>query len=172
MGMLIDNVESVRASASPTDPVKRLNSLQGDLVRWKMKRALGRTAMSLVVANGLFGLSGCGGSDGSSTAIPSPAPPPAPAPAPPPAAAYSATVSWSMPMLNTDGTSLSDVSGYRIHYGTSPASLTLSVLVSGAGVTSRVISGLTPGTYYFAVSTVNSVGTASDLSNPASKTVP
>jgi hypothetical protein len=77
-----------------------------------------------------------------------------------------------VPLLKTDGTSLTDVSGYRIYYGTSPASLTLSVSVSGAGVTSGVISGLAPGTYYFAVSTIDSAGVASDLSNVASKTVP
>lgn len=175
-----------------------------------MKRVLvGRGAMSLAMANALFGLAGCGGSDGSVLALsaeaapnrmattqarkqpqwkkgpvpapapapepapaPAPAPEPAPAPAPPPATTYSATVSWSMPLLNTNGTSLTDVSGYRIYYGTSPNSLTLSVPVSGAEVTSGVISGLAPGTYYFAVSTLNSAGASSDLTNVASKTVP
>lgn len=150
-----------------------------------MRRALS-CAMSLAMANALFGLSGCGGSDVSSIATPAPAPAPppapapaptptpvpAPAPAPPPATTYSATVSWSVPLLNTDGTPLADVSGYRIHYGTSPASLPFSMSVSGAGVTSGVISGLTAGTYYFAVGTLNSAGIESVPSNPASKTVP
>ena len=85
---------------------------------------------------------------------------------------YSATVSWSVPLFNTDGTSLTDVVGYRIYYGTSPTNLARSISVSGNGVTSHVISGLAPGTYYFAVATLNSTGTASDLSNAASKTLP
>ena len=77
-----------------------------------------------------------------------------------------------MPLFNTDGTSLTDVAGYRIYYGRSPTNLAQSVSVSGNGVTSRVISGLTAGTYYFAVATLDSTGTASDLSNAASKTLP
>ena len=159
-----------------------------------MKRKLGRTALALTLANGLAVLSGCGGSDdppvaaavpapeiGSGIPVtPGPAPAPAPAPSPPPAPpppqppppTYSATVSWSVPLLNTDGTSLTGVTGYRIYYGPSPANLPDSILVPGAGATSHVISGLTPGTHYFAVATLNSVGVASDLSNAASKTVP
>ena len=167
-----------------------------------MKRKLGRTALALTLANGLAVLSGCGGSDDPAVAVaapapesgsgipvtpgpapapaPAPSPPPAPTPPPPPTPAppqpppptYSATVSWSVPLLNTDGTSLTGVTGYRIYYGRSPANLSDSILVPGAGATSYVISGLTPGTHYFAVATLNSAGVASDLSNAASKTVP
>ena len=158
-----------------------------------MNHRLTRTAMSLVLANGFAALSGCGGADQAPAVqavaapapdsgnglpvIPGPAPTPpssptpAPTPAPPPST-YSATVSWSVPLLNTDGTSLTGVTGYRIYYGPSPANLPDSILVPGAGSTSHVISGLTQGTYYFAVATLNSVGVASDLSNAASKTVP
>jgi hypothetical protein len=144
----------------------------------ELKRALGRVAMTLFVANCIGGLSGCGGSgQAAAVGVPAGPVPPAPGPAPPPPAPpspppYSATVSWSTPLLNTDGTSLTDVSGFRIHYGTNPTSLTQMVTVSGAGITSHVISGLSAGTYYFAVSTLNSTGTASDPSNAASKTVP
>ena len=159
-----------------------------------MKRKLGRTALALALANGLAVLSGCGGSDDPAVAVaapapesgsgnpvtpgpapapaPAPPPPPTPAPPPPPPPTYSATVSWSVPLLNTDGTSLTGVTGYRIYYGPSPANLPDSILVPGAGATSHVISGLTPGTHYFAVATLDSVGVASDLSNAASKTVP
>lgn len=81
-------------------------------------------------------------------------------------------MSWSVPLLNTDGTSLTGVTGYRLYYGQSPANLSQSILVSGAGVTSRVVNGLAAGTYYFAVATLNSAGLESDPSNAASKTVP
>jgi len=81
-------------------------------------------------------------------------------------------VSWAVPPLNTDGTALTDISGYRVYYGASPANLAQSIPVSGAGVTSQVVSGLASGTYYFAVATVNSAGVASAVSNAASKTLP
>lgn len=79
---------------------------------------------------------------------------------------------WGAPTLNTDGSALTDVSGYRVYYGTSPSALNQSVFVAGSTSSSTVISGLAPGTYYFAVAAVNTAGTASDPSNAASRTVP
>jgi hypothetical protein len=69
------------------------------------------------------------------------------------------------------GTALTDLSGYKVLYGTSPNSLTNSVSVSGAATTSTSIGGLSPGTYYFAVVTLNAAGVASLPSNVASKVV-
>lgn len=137
-----------------------------------MKRIFGCAAMSLAIANSVLGLAACGGGSGGAAAVAG-APAPAPAPSPPaPVTTYSATVSWSVPILNTDGTSLTDISGYRVYYGTSAEDLSQSILISGPGITSHVVSGLAPGTYYIAVATLNSVGVASDLSTPASATVP
>jgi hypothetical protein len=130
-----------------------------------------RSAMTLAMANCLFGLAGCGGSGDSSSVAAAPVPPP-PSPSPPPPNTYSVTVSWSVPLLNIDGTPLTDISGYRVSYGTNPANLTQTVTVSGAGITSTVIGGLLPGTYYFAVATLNSTATASADSSAASTTVP
>jgi hypothetical protein len=83
----------------------------------------------------------------------------------------SAAVTWSVPTQNTDGTALTDLSGYRIFYGTSPSALTRSVDVSGSATTSRTVTGLGQGTYYFAVAAVNAAGVASDVSNAVSMTV-
>jgi predicted phage tail protein len=96
------------------------------------------------------------------------APAPAPAPAP---ATYSATISWALPQLNTDGTSLADVVGYQIAYGTSQTNLT-QVVTTGASPTSATIDGLAAGTYYFSVTTLNSSGGASATSSVVSKTLP
>ena len=74
-------------------------------------------------------------------------------------------------MQNVGGTSLTDITGYRVYYGTSATNLANSVAVSGASTANVVVSGLSPGTYYFAVATVNSTATTSALSNAVSKVV-
>jgi hypothetical protein len=74
-------------------------------------------------------------------------------------------------MLNNDGTSLTDLSGYRIAYGTTPTDLTQTI-TTGAGATSAIVGGLVPGTYYFSVTTLNASGVASVASSVVSKTLP
>ncbi|MDA8351084.1 MAG: fibronectin type III domain-containing protein [Pseudomonadota bacterium] len=82
-----------------------------------------------------------------------------------------ADVSWTPPTTNTDGSTLLDLAGYNIYYGTSPTALTQMVEVSNVGVTNEVISGLTSGTWYFAVTAYTSNGAESALSNVASKSI-
>ena len=88
-------------------------------------------------------------------------------------ASGSATVSWSVPSQNTDATSLagSDISGFKIYYGTNASSLTQSVPVSGTGTLTQVIGNLAPGTWYFSVSVLNLAQVESPLSNAASGSV-
>lgn len=80
------------------------------------------------------------------------------------------TLSWTAPTVNTDGTPLTDLAGYKIYYGTSASSLSNVVTVSN-GVTTYVIEGLTAGTWYFALQSYTSTGTQSALSNVVSKTI-
>ena len=87
------------------------------------------------------------------------------------AATGTADVSWTPPTTNTDGSTLTDLAGYNIYYGTSPNALNQKVQVTNIGVTNYVISGLTTGTWYFAVTAYSSAGTESSLSNLASKTI-
>jgi Putative Ig domain len=82
-----------------------------------------------------------------------------------------ATLSWTPPTQNTDGTSLTNLAGYRIYYGTSSSALTQMVQVSTAGVSSYVIDNLAPSTYYFTVRAYTSAGTESNNSNVVSKIV-
>lgn len=83
----------------------------------------------------------------------------------------SATLSWVTPTQNTDGSSLTDLSGYRIYYGNSAGNLTSSVSVS-ASATSYTVSGLTNGTiYYFAMTSLNASGLESERSTAVSKTI-
>jgi len=83
----------------------------------------------------------------------------------------SATLSWTPPTQNTDGSTLTNLSGYRIYYGTSSGALNQTIQVSGGGMSRYVIDTLSPATYYFAVKAVTSGGAESALSNIASKAV-
>jgi Fibronectin type III domain len=83
----------------------------------------------------------------------------------------SATLNWSPPTENTDGTPLTNLAGYYVHYGTSDASLAWTIDVADASAATYVVRGLTPGTYYFAVSAYNSLGLEGAWSNLASKTL-
>jgi hypothetical protein len=58
-----------------------------------------------------------------------------------------------------------------VHYGTSDTSLTQTIDVADASATTYVVSGLTSGTYYFAVSAYNSLGFEGAWSNIAGKTL-
>ncbi len=83
----------------------------------------------------------------------------------------SATLSWTPPTQNTDGTPLTDLAGYRIYWGTSPGSYPNSVKIDQPGLTTYVVENLVPGTYEFVSTAVNADGVESDYSNPATKTV-
>lgn len=83
----------------------------------------------------------------------------------------SATLAWSAPTQNTDGTMLTDLSGYKVYHGTSAGALNDVVQVSGPGATSYTYTQLAAGTHYFAVSAFTSNGVESALSTVGSKTI-
>lgn len=83
----------------------------------------------------------------------------------------SASLSWSAPTTNSDGSALTNLAGYRIHYGTTNA-MTQVVQVASPGITTYTLGNLSSGTWYFAVSAYASTGAESGLSNTASKTIP
>ncbi|MBI5543307.1 MAG: hypothetical protein HY901_05425 [Deltaproteobacteria bacterium] len=76
----------------------------------------------------------------------------------------SVSLAWDAPLTNSDGTPLTDLGGYRLHYGTSSRSYSVHREVPAA-TTTLLIDGLAPGTYYFAASAVNAAGVESDLSS-------
>jgi hypothetical protein len=81
------------------------------------------------------------------------------------------TLNWTPPTENMDGTPLTDLTGYDIHYGTASGDYTQSISVTNPGLATYVVDNLTPGTYYFSISAVNSAGTESPLSSEVSQTV-
>jgi Putative Ig domain len=82
-----------------------------------------------------------------------------------------ATLTWTPPTTNTDGSTLTSLAGYRIVYGTSAASLTQTIQLGNAGMSSYVVENLAPGTYYFAVRVYTSSGAESANSNVVTKNV-
>lgn len=102
---------------------------------------------------------------------PQPAPVPDPSPAPEPPSARAATVEWLAPLTATDGSTLTNLAGYRIYYGTDVTRMTSRIEVKNAGVLSYVIEGLTPATYYFAVTAINVHGQESARSNAGRKII-
>jgi hypothetical protein len=83
----------------------------------------------------------------------------------------SATLRWTPPTRNEDGTPIENLAGYRVYYGTSTGNLNQVLNIAGAGVTSAVIQNLTPATWYFALKAYNAANVESSFSNIASKTI-
>ena len=86
-------------------------------------------------------------------------------------ASRAATISWEAPTANTNGTPLTDLTGYRIYYGSSPEDLNQSVNINNIGLQTYVIDDLEPGTWYFAVRALAGDGTESPLSDVVVKTI-
>ena len=83
----------------------------------------------------------------------------------------SAMLSWNPPTQNVDGSPLNDLAGYRVYWGTSQGNYSNSVTVNNPGLSSYVVDQLTPATWYFVLTAVNSAGNESAYSNVASKQV-
>ena len=143
------------------------------------KRGRGsRRGIYLCAVAGLgFALSGCGGGGGGAGPASSAATSQATTAAAatnsnlPTASSSAVTINWMPPTENTDGSPLTNLSGYDIHYGTASGNYTQSVTVSNPGIATYVVDNLTPGTYYFSVAAVNSQGTESPLSSEVTATV-
>jgi hypothetical protein len=85
--------------------------------------------------------------------------------------AGNAALDWTPPTENTDGSVLTNLAGYEVHYGTSPDKLTQIVKLANPGLTSYVVDNLTTGTWYFAVTSYAASGTESSNSGVVSTTI-
>jgi len=82
-----------------------------------------------------------------------------------------ATLSWTAPTTNTNGTSYTDPGGYRIYYGTSPTALNQIIAISNPATLTRIIEPLTPATWYFALTAFNVLNVESARSNTVNKVI-
>jgi len=83
-----------------------------------------------------------------------------------------ATLSWTPPTEYTDNSSLTDLAGYRIYYGTTAGAYTNVIDIKSPGITEYVIDNLVVNqTYHFVITAYNAAGTESGYSEPRSKTI-
>ena len=97
---------------------------------------------------------------------------PAPPVVEPPSESGTTTLSWTPPTQNTDGSKLTNLAGYYVHYGRSADALYLVLHVPNPALTSYVVTDLEPGTYYLAMRAYTSDGNESAQSNITSVTIP
>jgi hypothetical protein len=126
------------------------------------------------------GVAACGGSAGSGSSAAAAYNPFAStagthASATPPASpsTKSITLSWSPPTQNSDGSSLTNLAGYTLHYGTASEDYTGTIEITNPTDTSYVVSdsNFPPGTYYFAISAYNAQQVSSSLSGEIAVTI-
>lgn len=84
--------------------------------------------------------------------------------------ATKAKLAWTKPTKNTDGTNMTDLSGYSIHYGKSADMLSTTVLITNPTVVNTEISVLSSGAWYYGIRALRPNGVQSDMSNIVSKT--
>lgn len=83
-----------------------------------------------------------------------------------------ATIRWTAPTLNTDGTALTNLAGFRVKWGTSPTLATSSTRdITNPATLTTGFTGLAQGSWYFGVLAYNSAGVESALSEIKSKTI-
>jgi Putative Ig domain len=81
-------------------------------------------------------------------------------------------LSWKAPTKNTDGTTLTNLSGYRVYYGKQSGQYSQTLSLPNASLTSVSIEDLTSGTWYFAVKALAKDGDESSFSGQVSKKIP
>ncbi len=84
--------------------------------------------------------------------------------------AGTASLSWAKPVKNTDGSTLTNLAGYVILYGTNAAALNSRISVNSPS-TAMEIDSLSPGKWYFQVAAVNTAGVQSQFTPIVSTTV-
>jgi hypothetical protein len=82
-----------------------------------------------------------------------------------------ATLSWTSPKTNVDGSPLTDLAGYHIYYGNTAQSMTQTVVITNTALSQYVVTGLSRGSWYFAVRSFNSANVESNLSPVVGATI-
>lgn len=81
----------------------------------------------------------------------------------------SATLVWTPPTENVDGSVYDNAAGYKLYWGTQPGTYPNSLQIPDT--TAWVLNGLAPATWFFVVTAVAQDGKESAPSNVATKTI-
>ena len=80
-----------------------------------------------------------------------------------------ATLTWTPPTENTDGSALTNLAGYKIYYGMEVGGFDTVVQID-AGLTTFMIEQLPPADWYFTMTAITDEDIESVFSNIATKT--
>jgi hypothetical protein len=81
------------------------------------------------------------------------------------------TLSWVAPTQNSDGSPLMDLAGYKIYYRKNSGSYIQAVRLDNPSISTFVVEQLSPATYYFAATALNTSGVESSFSAEVTRTV-
>ena len=81
------------------------------------------------------------------------------------------TLSWVAPTQNSDGSPLMDLAGYKIYYRKNSGSYNQAVRLDNPSISTYVVEELSPATYYFAATALNTSGVESSFSAEVTRTV-
>ena len=77
----------------------------------------------------------------------------------------SVTLTWTAPLQNSDGSTLTDLSAIRIYFGNTEGYYPNQLLIDNPSITTYVVDNLALRTYYFVATALNSEGAESLASN-------
>jgi len=83
-----------------------------------------------------------------------------------------ASLSWSKPTLNTDGSPLTNLAGFIVRYGTNAAALSSQFSVGSPNATSAQIDNLTSGNWFFEVAAVSAANVTGPFSSIVGMAIP
>ena len=83
----------------------------------------------------------------------------------------SVTVAWRPPTTRVDGSTLTDLAGFRVKYGNAAGDYPNTVTLNNPGLTRHTVAYLAPGRWYFVISAFDSGGYASSDTSPVSTVI-
>ncbi len=90
---------------------------------------------------------------------------------PPPTTTGSAALSWVPPTQNSNGTTLTDLIGFKVYWGTTSGVYTNQLLINNPTTKTWTVGNLGAGRWYFAVTALAASGMESTKSNEGTKLI-
>jgi hypothetical protein len=83
----------------------------------------------------------------------------------------SALLTWNAPSTYTDGSTLTDLAGYKVYWGNAQGSYQNSYQINNGGASSYTVKGLAAGRWYFRVTSLTAAGQESTPTPELSKLI-